>query len=135
MIRRGKTEGWLKLPNTELPAWAVLNGVTINNVAVDCVPGHEERGSAVISRIATLEPSSNPLMIIPGDLVLSSKTVERQARYDTHLQELLTAVGDFAEVGWGLPSKTVSHLLRSSRRLVGQYCCSYCCKLHAVVQI
>jgi len=98
MIRQGKSEGWLKLSNTELPAWALLNGVEINNVAIDSVPGHEERGSAIISRKASLDASCNPLLVVPGDLVLSLITIERQSRYDPHLLELLTAVSDFAKV-------------------------------------
>lgn len=99
MIRQGKSEGWLRLSNAELPAWALLNGVEIkNNVAIGSIPGHEERGSAIIARNTNLDMSCNPLLVVPGDLVLSLKTIERQSRYDPHLLELLTAAGDFAMV-------------------------------------
>lgn len=99
MIRRGKAEGWLKLPNTALPAWATLNGVDFNSVAIELIPGREERGSAIVSKTQRLDTAYNPLLVVPGDLVLSLKTVERQARYDTHLQDLLNALGDFSTVG------------------------------------
>lgn len=98
MIRRGKAEGWLQLPITALPAWAALNGVKFQHVAVESVPDHQERGSGIIAKASPLNPSWGSLLEVPGELVLSLETVERQSRFDPHLKEVLDAVGDFSKV-------------------------------------
>jgi len=133
MIRRGKADGWLKLPTRALPAWALLNAVELRGVEIKPVPGHEDRGTAIISKKSEQSSSHNPLLVVPGDLVLSLKTIERQSRYDTQLQEVLAAVGEFSKVKGA--SSLVRALLMKDRQHVVQSCCSFCCKLRVVVPI
>lgn len=97
MIRRGRVEGWLRLPISAFKPWADLNGVTFNGIKVGPLPGHEDRGSTVIAERA-LSDGEDPLMVVPRDLVLSFEGVQIHARSDRNLQELLDALGDFGRV-------------------------------------
>lgn len=96
MIRRGRSEGWLKEPVESLPTWATFRGVTFNGVKVGPLPGFEHRGSTVIAE-CPLTSGQAPLMTVPKDLILSRENIELFAKSDHHLRELLRALGDF---GW-----------------------------------
>jgi len=133
MIRSGKADGWLKLPTTALPAWALLNAVELRGIEIKPVLGHEDRGTAIVSKKSELSSSHNPLLVVPGDLVLSLKTIERQSRYDTQLQEVLAAVGGFSKVESA--SNLVRALLMKDRQHVVQSCCSFCYKLRVATPI
>ncbi|KAJ9665329.1 hypothetical protein H2201_004621 [Coniosporium apollinis] len=100
MIRRGRVEGWLRLPISAFKPWADLNGVTFNGIKVGPLPGHEDRGSTVIAERA-LSDGEDPLMVVPRDLVLSLEGVQIHARSDRNLQELLDALGDFGRTARG----------------------------------
>jgi hypothetical protein len=96
MIRRGKQEGWLSLPNSALRPWAQLNGIALDGISVGSIP---ERGSGVVAIRALKGGDEGPLMVIPGDLILSLERVEMQAKSDQHLRTVLEALGDYARVG------------------------------------
>ncbi|KAL4940709.1 hypothetical protein BDV06DRAFT_17610 [Aspergillus oleicola] len=45
--------------------------------------------------------SSNNILIVPSDLVLSLGMVQERSRYDSHLRDVLEAVGDFGKTARG----------------------------------
>jgi hypothetical protein len=96
MIRRGKQEGWLGLPSSALRPWAQFNGIALDGISVGSVP---DRGLGVVAARALKGGDEGPLMVIPGDLVLSLERVEMQAKSDQHLRGVLEALGDYARVG------------------------------------
>ena len=99
MIRRGRKEGWLKLPTSALPAWAAMNNITYNGVKIGPLPGHEERGSAVIAE-KSLNGSEEPhLVTVPRDMALSFESVCNHAKSDQDFREVLTAIDEFGRVG------------------------------------
>jgi hypothetical protein len=95
MIRRGRKEGWLKLPISALRPWAEFNGVTFNAIKCEQVAGS---GSGVVADRDLEGGDEGPLMIIPRELVLSLERVKLQALADKYLNEVLIALGDFAMV-------------------------------------
>lgn len=98
MIRRGRTEGWLKRPVDTLPAWAEFNDVTFNSIKIGPVPGLEHRGSAVISDRDLVGGKEDFLMRVPKELIVSRQNIELFAKSDLHLKEALEAAGDFGRV-------------------------------------
>ncbi|KAF2140569.1 uncharacterized protein K452DRAFT_252295 [Aplosporella prunicola CBS 121167] len=95
MIRRGRSEGWLKLSTSALRPWAEFNDVRFNAVSVGPLPGFEHRGSTVIAERDLAGGNEEPLMIIPHDLVISLEAVRVHAKSDQHLREVLDALDDF----------------------------------------
>ena len=98
MIRRGRSEGWLKLSTSALRPWAEFNDVRFNAVSVGPLPGFEHRGSTVIAERDLVGSNEEPLMIIPRDLVISLEAVRVHAKSDQHLREVLDALDDFGRV-------------------------------------
>ncbi|KAF2424908.1 SET domain-containing protein [Tothia fuscella] len=98
MIRRGKREGWLNLPPSAVRPWAGLNGVTFDGVKIGSIAG---RGTGVVASRVLKGGNEGPLMVIPGDLILSLERVELQAKSDQKLQELLSTLGDYARTTRG----------------------------------
>lgn len=98
MIRRGRTEGWLKLPISTLPLWAGLNGIALDGISVGPLPGLEDRGSTVIAKKSMEGGNENPLVVVPRDLVLSVENVQTHAKLDKHLRAVLDALGDYGRV-------------------------------------
>lgn len=98
MIRRGKKEGWLNWPSTALRPWAELNGVKFDGISVGSVPGLPDRGTGVVAARSLKGGDEGPLMVIPGDLVLSLERIELQAKSDKYLREALEALGEHARV-------------------------------------
>jgi hypothetical protein len=98
MIRRGRTEGWLKESIHVLPAWASFNGVKFNGVKVGPLPGYEDRGSTVIADETLQGGDAEPLLVVPKDLIISRQNIELLTKSDHHLRELLDALGDFGRV-------------------------------------
>lgn len=98
MIRRGRTEGWLKQPVDALPTWATFHGVHFNGVKVGPLPGYEERGSTVIASKALQGGNAEPLLVVPKELIISLQRIELIAKADHHLRELLDALGGFGRV-------------------------------------
>lgn len=97
MIRRGRTEGWLRQPIGSFPTWAEFHDVKFNGVRVGPMPGFEERGSTVIASRDHVG-GDEPLMVVPKDLIISRNNVELIAKSDQHLRELLDAAGEFGRV-------------------------------------
>jgi len=95
MIRRGKKEGWLKLPVSSLQPWAQFSGVVFNGVKCDEIPGS---GSGVMADRDLKGGDEEPLMVIPRELVLSLDQVKLYALSNQDLNEVLVALGDFARV-------------------------------------
>jgi hypothetical protein len=98
MIRRGRTEGWLKRPVEALPAWAEFNGVTFNSIKIGPLPGFEYRGSTVIAERHLAAGNEEPLMVVPKELILSRQNIDLFAKSDQHLKQVLNALGDFGRV-------------------------------------
>jgi len=98
MIRRGRTEGWLKQPVDALPTWATFHGVQFNGVQVGPLPGYEDRGLTVIASQALQAGSADPLLVVPKELIISLRSIELIAKADHHLHELLDALADFGRV-------------------------------------
>ncbi|KAJ4351299.1 uncharacterized protein N0V89_006638 [Didymosphaeria variabile] len=101
MIRRGRTEGWLREPIEGLPTWANFHGVKFNGIKVGPLPGFEERGSTVIASRVLVGEEEEPLMTIPKELILSKQNIELMAKSDQHLRELLQALDDFGRTTRG----------------------------------
>ncbi|KAF1849307.1 SET domain-containing protein [Cucurbitaria berberidis CBS 394.84] len=101
MIRRGRTEGWLKQPIDTLPRWAIFHGVAFNGVKIGPLPGFEERGSTVIADHDLEGGKVEPLLTIPKELIISRQNIELLAKADRHLRELLEAIGDFGRTTRG----------------------------------
>lgn len=97
MIRRGRAQGWLKLPIESLEPWARFNGVHSNGISTGVIAGHEERGSA-IRATTTLTQEHNPIMTVPSDLIVSKENVYLHAKSDRHLREVLEALGESGQV-------------------------------------
>lgn len=99
MIRRGRAEGWLRLPIQSLPSWATLNNVQFNGITVAPQRGLEDRGSTVIAQqtLRATEPAT-ALMVVPRDLILSLERVLDHAKYDADFREVLDSLGDFGRV-------------------------------------
>jgi hypothetical protein len=98
MIRRGRTEGWLKQPIEALPRWATFHGVAFNGVKVGPLPGFEDRGSTVIAQHDLGGGIVEPLLVIPKELIISRQNIELFAKSDRQLHELVESLGDFGRV-------------------------------------
>lgn len=101
MIRRGRTEGWLREPVEGLPTWATFHGVGFNGIKIGPLPGFEERGSTVIAERHLVGDTEQPLMTIPKDLILSKQNIEILAKADQHLRDVLQALDDFGRTTRG----------------------------------
>ncbi|KAL6708561.1 hypothetical protein ACN47E_002542 [Coniothyrium glycines] len=101
MIRRGRTEGWLKQPIDTLPRWAAFHGVTFNGINIGPLPGFENRGSTVIADHTLEGGIAEPLIVVPKELILSRENIDLFAKSDRHLQNLLDALGDFGRTTRG----------------------------------
>ena len=102
MIRRGKTAGrnlgWLQLPFEAILPWAMMNDVTFNR----SVPGViEDRGGALLAKenLDAESDSSNLLLTVPSDLILSLERVQEYAKVDRDFREVLESLGEFGTVG------------------------------------
>lgn len=98
MIRRGRTEGWLREPIATLPKWASFHGVSFNGVKVGPLPGFEDRGSTVIADRELQGGKVEPLLVVPKELIISRENIELLAKADRHLREVLDAIGEFGRV-------------------------------------
>ncbi|CAN9185457.1 unnamed protein product [Alternaria sp. RS040] len=101
MIRRGRTEGWLKESIDVLPTWATFNGVKFNGVKVGPLPGYEDRGSTVIADKKLQGGAAEPMLVVPKELIISRQNIELLAKADHHLREILEALGDFGRTTRG----------------------------------
>lgn len=98
MIRRGRSEGWLKQPIEALPTWASFHGVKFNKVKIGPLPGYEQRGSTVIAEHPLHGSNVEPLLVVPKELIISHQNIDLVAKSDHHLYHLLEALGDFGRV-------------------------------------
>ncbi len=98
MIRRGKTQGWLQLPQDAFLSWASLNEVTFDQTIPGSVP---DRGGALLAKndLNSNKDMSNVLLTVPQDLILSLERVEKHAKVDKDFRELIESLGDFGRVG------------------------------------
>ncbi|KAF2238054.1 SET domain-containing protein [Viridothelium virens] len=99
MIRRGRKEGWLKLPTSALPAWSAMNNITYNGVKIGHLPGYEDRGSTVIAARYLNGGEEAPLIHVSRDMVLSLELVHDHAKSDQDFREVIAALGEFGRVG------------------------------------
>lgn len=88
------------LPITALPAWAKLSGIDFKGVGIQHLTDHGiDKGSAIVAKQDIGgEEEEQQLMIVPKDMILSLEAVERYAKSDQHLREVVEAVGDYAKV-------------------------------------
>ncbi|KAI9709295.1 MAG: hypothetical protein M1820_003415 [Bogoriella megaspora] len=99
MIRRGRSEGWLTLPTSALPAWSTLNNIEYDGVKVKHLPGFEDRGSALVAQRSLVGGEEQPLITVPRDMVLSLELVNEHAKSDEDLRNVLACLGEFGRVG------------------------------------
>lgn len=88
-----------------LPAWLKLNGIVMKDVAVQQIGLGEsdiDKGNAIVATATTSNDcpgaSSEVLLHIPRDLVLSLEAVQNYSKSDGDLREVLQAVGEFGRV-------------------------------------
>ena len=98
MIRRGKSEGWLRLPQGAFLAWASVNDVSFDCTIPGAIPG---RGGALLAKENTNTDNdwSNVLLTVPRDLILSLERVQEHAKVDRDFRKLLESLGDSGKVG------------------------------------
>lgn len=99
MIEQGRADGWLKLPVLSLDSWARLQGIELNGVGFGKIKGAEQQGTAIVAH-HELRSTNNPLITVPNQLILSLEHVNKHAKADHHLREVLAAVGEFGKVCW-----------------------------------
>lgn len=87
------------LPLGSLPTWLRLNGINADGVAIQQLGSSEsgaDKGNAIV---ATEKKSSSDILLqVPSDLVLSLQTVHDYSKSDRDLKEVLEAVGEFGMV-------------------------------------
>jgi hypothetical protein len=98
MIRRGKTERWLQLPQDAFLPWARINEVTFDRTVPGSIP---DRGGALLAKddLNADEDMSNVLLTVPMDLILSLERVQEHAKVDKDFREVIESLGDFGRVG------------------------------------
>lgn len=84
-----------KLPVSEIPAWAKVNGISLNGVTISQLTG--DRGLGVVGDGGNSD-RTGPLMRVPAELILSVQNVFIFAESDQHLREVLKAAGDYSRV-------------------------------------
>lgn len=97
MIRRGKSEGWLKLPPEAFLPWALYNEVTFDRTIPGVVEG---RGGALLAKddLDADSDQSRVLLRVPRDLVLSLERVQQHAKVDKDFREVLESLVEFGRV-------------------------------------
>jgi hypothetical protein len=76
------------------PAWALLNGIDINDLSLHDIPG-KGFGFVVTKQLEALEDAENEskpgrnLIRIPRDLILSAEAVGDYAKVDQNFNQLL----------------------------------------------
>ncbi|KAB8338916.1 hypothetical protein FH972_021856 [Carpinus fangiana] len=103
MIRRGKSDGWLKLPHDAINSWSAMQGAELSGLRVSSdAEGEKQKGASLRVTKDGLTLADNPLIQVPRELVLSRETVEGYARSgDGSLRDVLEAAGDFAQTSRG----------------------------------
>ncbi|KAL8917877.1 MAG: hypothetical protein Q9208_007700 [Pyrenodesmia sp. 3 TL-2023] len=86
------------LPSSALQIWADLNGIHLNGVKVGQISGR--RGLGVIAAIEGLQGPAT-VMTVPSHLILSLENVWIYAKSDSHLKEVLNAVGEYSQTARG----------------------------------
>lgn len=84
-----------KLPVSAIPAWAKVNGISLNGVTISQLTG--DRGLGVVGDGGNSD-RTGPLMRVPAELILSVQNVFVFAESDQHLREVLEATGDYSRV-------------------------------------
>jgi hypothetical protein len=91
--------GRVTLPLSQLPSWAIINGVQFRGVGVRSV---ESKGSGLVATKNFDLATDETVLAIPRDLILSHESVRSAANSDKWLKEVLDAVGDFAMASYDL---------------------------------
>ncbi|MCJ1311775.1 hypothetical protein MMC25_005448 [Agyrium rufum] len=86
------------LPPSAATSWAKLYNVDLNGVELAQMPGDRGCGLLTSSGFTKEEPV---LMTVPRNLLLSLNYVWECAKSDSHLHELLQAMGDYARTSRG----------------------------------
>lgn len=96
MIRRGRDEGWLKLPLSALDSYASFNAMNFCKLRFISI---DNKGSALVASCAVGQGHEDgPLLVVPKDLMLTRDHVQLHSRSDRHLREVLDAIGDLGKV-------------------------------------
>jgi hypothetical protein len=77
---------------SHLPAWAKLNNVTIDGIAIEDIEG-KGKGFTSSTKLDSREVHDIELLRIPKDLVLNHEFIEEWVKIDKHFRELRDAVG------------------------------------------
>lgn len=114
---------YANLPIAELQSWAKFNGVTFSDIVVaETITSKDgvDKGAGLLATAGFSENSAmqEVLLTVPADFILTKEAVHLCAKADLHLNDIIDAVGDFAEVSpiWG--AEHAFHFLLSSL-----YCC------------
>lgn len=86
------------LPTTALRAWADLNEIYFNGVAIAHLS--DQRGSGLVTTAESLDEEAT-LLTVPSHLVLSLENVWVFAKSDVQLREVLHAVGEYSRSARG----------------------------------
>jgi hypothetical protein len=90
------------LPVDSLLTWTKLNNITVKGVTFKKIQSDGiDKGSAIVATEENSQgedASSDYLIRVPSDMVLSQQLVENHAKADRHLKEVLEAVGEFGRV-------------------------------------
>lgn len=85
---------WEPLPISSFPAWALLQDISFNNVALSEVP---DKGIGITTSVDVdgdkQETTPIKFLEIPADLVLSSEAVAEYAKVDQNFKALLEKMG------------------------------------------
>lgn len=97
MIRRGKAEGWLKLPSDAFLPWAAVNDIRFARTAPGIIA---DRGGALLTTedLDAASEQSSVLLQVPKDLILSLERVQEHAKVDKDFGEVLESLGEFGRV-------------------------------------
>lgn len=97
MIRRGKADGWLRLPLTTLvgndggsahPTFASTFGIDASHVKCATVPS---KGAALVANSEIDNCHQTPVLTVPRDVILSRENAILLSKTDIHLRQVLDA--------------------------------------------
>ncbi|KAL5365279.1 hypothetical protein BJX96DRAFT_179694 [Aspergillus floccosus] len=115
------------LPVESLLTWAKLNNITVKGVTFKKVQSDGiDKGSAIVATEKSLggssaDATSDYLIRVPSDMVLSQQLVENHAKADRHLREVMEAAGELGRTARGaILIFLIMQLTHSSKEFLGK---------------
>ncbi|EHK45183.1 uncharacterized protein TrAtP1_003423 [Trichoderma atroviride] len=114
-----------QLPIEAFPAWALLNDVEFKSAEVRSIEG---KGFGLVAKkdipgVSDDSSSTEAIIRIPRDLVLSAEAVEAYAKVDQHFRQLLEVAGHQSTRG-DILLYLLTHLILSKRNSSGSKGCA-----------